>query len=349
MTPAERYDYLTTPVAMLGRAVDQAPAKMYRRWHRSTLWSDAKARSRIAVAATTWSSPLKRARRLATADAPATPTRRVWRSPDHWDQDGYYPTAGSPTKGRPAVVPIDPSWRTSTGEDRVLLVDYIDDPGRGVEMLGLREPFPHEAFLIGWATAVDGDPGQFQAGDLIADALAVRTLANSGPDAAKGYDLRGSGGPMRWGIVTAEEIASGTVGHCIAATGLTRWGQGAGWVPPLGTRLEWTARPTGFPTATVANDARLPQAGQRFAFVMTDAEIEALAYAHGHRGVALTTACTLGRALRDHGFYEAESGRGDPQLQSGGGLDRLGITAANEATFLDWLPFDRLFAVAGWS
>lgn len=340
-TPGERYDYLTTPVAMLGRAADQAPAREWRRWGNGGQWVQATQRPGLALAVKKWGLPLHLATRT-------TPTRRVWRSVEHWDQPGYYPTAGSPTKERPAVIPWPAGWTTASGEDRAVLIDYLDDPGRGIEALGLREPFPHEAFLISWATAVDGDPGQFQPGDMIADALAVRTVANAGPTATKGYDLRGSGGPMRWGAVTADEVASGDVGHCMAATGLTRWGKGAGWVEPLGTRLEWTSRPTGFPAASTANDARLAQAGIRFAFVMTDAEIEALAYAHGHKGAAFTTACTLGRAARDWGFYEADSGAGKPQIQSTReGFAQLGVSDANEASFLDWLPFDRLFVVAG--
>lgn len=329
MTPAELAELWTTPVAMLGRASDQAPAKMWRRWGRGAQWRDITARPRLALAVTTWPWPLYLA-------GPTAPTARVWRTPDRWDQPGYYPTKGSPTKTAPAVIRLPAGAKPAAGEDRGLLVDYTDQPGTGVEALGLRDPWPWEAFLISMATG-----GQFRPGDLVAGALAVRIPANAGT-----YDFRGSGGPKRWGMVTADEIRSGDVGHAMAMTGLTRWGPLAGFCPPA-RRVEHRNLPTGFPAACGPNDERLAQGGQRFAIVATDAEIEAMVYAHGHRGYAYTTACTLGRALRDWGVIQMESGRGDPQIETTReGFDRLGITAANEATFLDWLPFDRLYAVA---
>lgn len=335
MTPDERRELLRTPVAMLGRAADQTAARNLRRYGRGQQWVDPKAPFYIAVASSTWSSALHKADRT-------TPERRVWRSVANWEADGYYATAGSPTRMRPAVIRWAPDWTPASGEDRLALVDYVDQPGHGVEALGLRAPWPHEAFLISWATAVDGDPGQYRDGDLIADSLNVRT-----PDNAYRYVGRGCGDvPAREGVITAGELADGRITTAIAMTGLTRWGPQAGWQPPA-TRVEWLTRPTGFPAATAPNDVRLPQAGTRWALPMSDAEIAAWADRRGHRGVTRRSAITIVQALRDVGCWEAESGKGDPQLQTGRtGLAELGITARNEATLLQGLPYERMFVVA---
>lgn len=342
LTPAERMALWTTPAAELDRAEDQRPATAWRTRGRGAQWTRPGLPARLALSFSDWSWP-------EFSYGPATVTRRVWRSPSHWDTDAYYPTPGSPTKRGPVTMPWQSNWTTATAEDAGVLVTRRDDPRSGFEALNLRPANGVDRFLIDWAMALSGSWLRTADGDMIADALSFRTPANAGL-----YRGRGSGDtPKRTGVVTAAEVESGDIGHVLAATGLTQFGPGA-TIGPMATQVEHpTTAPKGYPVGLLpgAQPVTVCPAGTRLVLPMTDAEITAWLRKRNHNGVRADTAATFVRALGRWGWcHGAETGVGDPVIETTGarGEDAarwraLGIDSATvAATLLDGLPWERV-------
>lgn len=338
-----RVDLWPVPAADLPLSTDQRPAAAWRTRGRGAQWANPALPPRLALTYSDWSWPIW------TYDG-STPLRRVWRSPAHWDQPGYYPTAGSPTPTAPALMPWGPGWRTATAEDQGVLIDRRKDPRYGVEALNLRPASFVDRFLIDWAQTLAGSSLRTTEYDLIADALSVRTPDNTGS-----YDGRGMGGghPKRCGILTADEVLSGRILHVLAVAGLTQWGPGAQYGPMAGRVEHPTAAPKGYPAGLLsgAQPRTVAPAGTRLVLPLTPAEIAAWCARRGHTGARARTATTIVRALGEFGFcHGAETGVGDPQIETSGvrGEDtdrwrQAGISSALAAgTLLDGLPWERL-------
>jgi hypothetical protein len=246
------------------------------------------------------------------------------------------------------VIPWDPAWLTATAEDAGVLVEVGD--GGGVEALNLRAASWWDRFLIDWRLALSWAAERTRSGDLVADALSVRTAANTGR-----YDGRGSGAtPKRVGILTASEVLSGRVGHVVAAAGLTQWGPGA-TIGPLATRVEHPgSSPKGYPAGLSpgAQPHTVVPAGTRLVLPMFPDEIGRWAAQRGYRGALAVSAATVARALGEYGWcHGAETGVGDPQIETTGVRNpaeaarwrQAGITSpAVAATLLDGLPWERV-------
>lgn len=327
----------TKPVSSLTRRSDQSSAKLWCTKGRYDQWINPSTPSRLALTYSDWSWPVY-------MSAPNTPTKRVWRSPSHWSQPGYYPTAGSPTEARPTVIPWDIGWKAATAEDGGVLIDFYDGSG-GVEALNIRVASDFDRFLIDWAQFTSGRSIRTTPGDMIADGLSVRTLTNVGS-----YNGRGSGRtPKRMGIVTAAEVASGAIGHALAVTGFTQWGPSGYYVSPA-TRVEHSTKPAKYPNQMTNTD--VPFAGSRLVLPMTDSAITNWCTKVGHTGIKAETAKTFVRAMRDFGFiHGAETGYGDPQIETTGIRNpseatkwkALGIDSGYTAlTLLDGLPWNLL-------
>lgn len=279
--------------------------------------------------------------------------RRVWISPDHWDQPGYVAVEGLTYDGsmppRPLLLPWNNSWTTGSAPkgmdaDLGVLIDSDPEGRRGYAVLGMRRPSPLEAFVLTWRSKpwIFGTP-TFYPTDWCADGFSVETETNYG----KVFGRGGVRKPKRKYIVTNDEIRAGVIEHAIAIVD-SRIQHGptpprsSGIGPPrcagADARVEHPDRDPNPKNPSPAGDvpSRYPH-GTTFAHTWTRAELLAMAVDAGLIGQTRATFLTITIAMGEdegYGCRVVETGTGpDMMIETDGPLD--GLDAVTTATILD--------------
>lgn len=337
---------ITTEAYLIGPAENQMPADAWCR--RASL--DASGAVRLALTYDWWTWPVQ-------DRANATTTINIWPNPDVWSESARWSTWAARLAAKyPLQVPWNPDlWRTGsspagTNPDLGVIVNNAD--GSGWELLGLRKPAWWQVPAVAWqATPGLFQPTRYRAGDYIADMAHVRNATTLGH-----YQGRGCGDVAKiTGLVRGRHLLDGLIPFAVAIAAPTQWGPGARYVPPA-TRVEWSDR-SPYGTSLVIPPGDTPAApphGSRFALSITDAEIDAWLDSRSYTGALRRTARTFAVALRDFGWWIAETGTGQSQIESTGinGPDATafylaGITTRTTAlTLLDGLiTRDRTYTV----
>lgn len=316
------------------------------RWSRSVQWSGSKVDPTVSPTYLEWSWRLN-----FTADAGGK-TRRVWRSPDHWDSPAYWEAAPLQydDKGRPKpyLVPWGPKFATGlapAGMDADVGYLCDDDPtgATGHEMLGIRIPTPLEVAalnaartkpvpkpgVLGFLAALFATPA-FLEGDYVCDGYGRRTLGTANVTQGRG----GGDIAKRRGMVTKAELDAGIIGHalCVTAMNLEHGAPSTmvngKLVPPVypggaptfrapSTRVEHPDRwPNDSPTPAGRAPGKMVPHGQAYALVWTDEQIEAWLDSRGYLGALRRTARIFAVALRDYGWELVETCKANPQAEA---------------------------------
>lgn len=266
----------------------------------------------------------------------ATTQLRVWPNPELWDQPGRYGTVpawnvggrftSDPLRRRyPAAIPWDAAWSGAGGtqahaSDNGLIVEYGD--GTAWTLQGTRPGHAFDGAAIAARCSRWWPPNfaaPYRPGDMIADA--IRWVA-------PGVPQRGSQGPISKldGLLRPEHLA-GPWGRPVRLVGFNvAHGPGAkavapGWVehPRAGQRAASGGLPVALPEG---DDPRMVRPFTLFRLDITDDDIMRwLDDQNITDGVLRTSKGWFAQGLRDRGMRLAETGTGQPILESSGGVN----------------------------
>ncbi len=269
--------------------------------------------------------------------------------------------AGSVPNG--GSIPWNDAWQPPTGNDAMM---FIANPDTGrlyelwlVQTVNKTSCFTFENLFLGFS--FDGHNICVGQSDVIQDASghAVDYRTYEG-----GYPTGGAYIQDRAMVVTADEVATGTIPHALNAvvyntmfgpqcTPQERYSSAAGvscgFYENPASRLEWSSAPQQCGSATQQDSdigrAKTVAEGMRFAVHMTDGQITAWLDSRGYSGALRNTARIFAVAARDYGFIVTNTSCWDTGFITDGTFNpvtqvkwaALGIPADGNMTLLHGL------------
>ena len=262
-----------------------------------------------------------------------------------------YGFAGSIANG--SSIPWNLSWRTGGVNDNDKIMILLDpSTGKEIDLWNAFVPGDNQSSCItldNIAAGLDVNAQNLCAGqaDVIQDQFGNQSDYRT---ATHTYPVAGSWMQSQIGLVTADEVASGSIRHALnviahntmfgppcspAPSNPVSPGFGStcgGWVNPA-SRLEWPDAPQQCGTFTQANTTAgrqetVPE-GSRFALTLSDAQIDAWLTSKGYTGTLRTTVRIFAVALRDYGFMVINTSCYDAGIFTDGRLNPATATKWN--------------------